>query len=366
MCLLFVAMFLFAQASNAATYPLNLTPGRSWPLSVIADSSRGFVYFDTTSGEYPPTGFSFGIINVTTHAVTKILPLDVNPGAMALNQRSGDVYVAGSTSIAVLDARNLSFVRQIAIGRPILSITYDSSVSQNLFVTSGNHVFSVNPQTGVIERNATFANHVDGIALDPANGRLFVGEYPYGGISVLNASSLAPLSTIALPGCCALQFALDDTTQVIYAATGTNFMYSVNAATDTFDKSVQVAPSAQNSTNSIVVDNNTGRVYVATSPGGSIIELDSAGNVVGHYEVQSQSQVAGMAVDTKTEELYATNYHQITVFDAARPRTFFFLIAVTGAVVAVATIGVYLFLRRRDNRERMQIQLGKQTEGGVQ
>jgi DNA-binding beta-propeller fold protein YncE len=361
--LLFVALFLFAQASNAATYPLNITPGRSWPLSIIADSSRGLVYFDTTSGEYPPTGFSFGIINTTTHAVTKILPLDVNPGAMTLNQKSGDVYVAGSTSIAVFDAGNLSFVRQIAIGRPILSMAYDSSVSQNLFVTSRNSVFSVNPRTGALERNATFANYVDGIALDPANGRLFVGEYPEGEISVLNASSLAPLGTIALPGCCALQFSLDVATQVMYAATGTNFMYAVNAATDTFDKSVQVAPSAQNSTNSIVVDNNTGRVYVATSPGGSIIELDSAGNVVGHYVVQSQSQVSGMTLDTKTEELYATNYHQITVFDAARPRTFFFLIVVTGAVVTVAAIGIYLFVRRRDNKGRMQIQLGRQTEG---
>ncbi|HMD78864.1 MAG TPA: hypothetical protein VKF39_02655, partial [Nitrososphaerales archaeon] len=273
---------------------------------------------------------------------------------------------AGSTSVAVLDGGNLSFVRQIVIGHPILSIAYDSSVSQNLFVTSGNTVFSVNPRTGTLERNATFANDVDGIALDPANGRLFVGEYPDGVISVLNASSLAPLSTIVLPGCCALQFAIDATTQVMYAATGTNFIYSVNAATDTFDKSVQVAPSAQNSTNSIVVDNETGRVYVATSPGGSIIELDSAGNVVGHYEVQSQSQVAGMAVDTKTEELYATNYHQITVFDAARPRTFFFLIAVTGVVVAVAAIGIFLFLRRRGNRERTQIQSGRQTEGRLQ
>ena len=358
--LLFAAILL-AQASNAATYPLNITPGRSWPISVTADSSRGLVYFDTTSGEYPPTGFSFGIINVTTHTVTKILPLEVNPGPIALDQRTGDVFVAGSTSIAVLDAGNQSFGKQIEVGRAILSMAHDGSVSPDIFVTSGNGVFAVNPQTGAIDRNVSFPSDVDGMALDPANGRLFVGEYPIGEISVLNATNLARIGTIGLPGCCALQLALDDGNQMLYAATGTGYVFSVNAATDAFDKSVLVAPSAQNSTNSIVVDNDTGRVYVASSPGGSIVVLDAAENVVGQYHVQSQ--VAGMAIDTKTEELYATNYHLLTVFDAARPRTFLLVIVAAGAVIAMAGVAVYFFMRRRDAIERARTKSGGQGEG---
>ena len=355
---LLLVTVMIAQSASASTYPLTITPGRSWPMFVVIDSSRGLVYFDATSGEYPPTGFSFGVINASTHEVTKILPLNLDSGPLALNQRTGDVYVAGqtTTAIAVFDAANQTFVRQIDIGRPILSMAYDSSVSGDIFISSGYQVLAVDPQTGEMLRNVTFANKVDGIALDSSNGRLYVGQYPQGGISVLQATSLAPVGTIGLPGCCALQFALDDRTQTLYAATGTNYVYVVNTETDTFVKSFQVTSSDQNSTNAIAVDNMTGRVFVATSPGGSILELDAVGDVIQHYDVQSQ--VAGLAVDTRTQELYATNYHQITVFDAARGRTFLLAIFIGVAVVAVGAVLVYLFIRRREERDRMKVQSG--------
>jgi DNA-binding beta-propeller fold protein YncE len=326
-------------------------------MSVIADSSRGLVYFDSTSGEYPPTGFSFGIINATTHDVIKVLPLDVNPGSLALDQRTGDVYVAGSTSIAVLDGENQSFVRDIEVGHQILSIAYDSSVSRDLFVTSGSSLFSLNPQTGAIVGNVTFADDLDGIQLDPSNGKLFVGQYPNGEISVLNSSDLAHVGTIGLPGCCALQFALDDRTQVLYAATGTNYVYVVNAAEDTLEKSLEVTQSSQNSTNAIVVDNMTGSVFVASSPGGSVVEIDGSSGSVSRV-LKVASQAAGLALDTRTQELYVANYHQLTVFDAKGAGTFLLAMVAVAAVVAAGAIGVYAFIRRRKDRERRQIEEG--------
>jgi DNA-binding beta-propeller fold protein YncE len=275
---------------------------------------------------------------------------------MALDQETGDVYVAGNTTIAVFDAADQTFVRQFDVGKPILSMAFDSSVSPDLFITSGHQVFAVNPRDGEVVGNSTFANSVDGLVLDPSNGRLYVGQYPQGGISVLEATSLESIGTIGLPGCCALQFALDDRTQMLYAATGNNYVYAVNAGTDTFVNSFQVTSSSQNSTNEIAVDNMTGRVYVASSPGGSILELNAVGDVVQHYQVQSQ--VAGLAVDTKTQELYATNYHEITVYDAAVGRTFLIAIIIAVAVVIAGGILVYIFMKRREGKERMEVQSG--------
>jgi DNA-binding beta-propeller fold protein YncE len=275
---------------------------------------------------------------------------------MVLDQETGDVYIAGNTSIAVYDLVNQTFVRGIDLGKPILSMALDSSVSPDLFVTSGYQVFVVNLQIGEVVRNMTFPNKIDGIVLDSSNGQLYLGQYPQGGISVVQATGLAPVGTIGLPGCCALQLALDDRTQTLYAATGTNYVYVVDTATDKFVKSFQVTSSDQNSTNEIAVDNVTGRVYVASSPGGSILELNTMGDIVQHYEVQSQ--VAGLAVDTKTQELYATNYHQITVFDAARGGTLLVAILIGVAAVVVGAIFVYLLVRRREERERMEVQSG--------
>lgn len=356
---LFLVILFLVQPAGASTYPLTITPGRSWPMSVVVDSARGLVYFDAVSGDNPPTGYSFGVINASTHDVIKVLPLDIDSGPMVLDQETGDVYVAGQTNMTVLvyDPDSQSFVRQINIDRPVLSMAFDGSVSQDLFFTSGYQVFSLNPQTGRVVGNVTLSNYVDGIVLDSSNGRLYVGQYPHGGISVLEAATLAPVGTIGLPACCALQLALDDRTQMLYAVTGTNNVYVVNAETDSFARSLQMTSSDQNSTNAIAVDNVTGSVYVASSPGGSILEVDGAGDVVQHFHVQSQ--VAALAIDTKTQELYATNYHQLTVFDASRSRTFPFVIFIGVTVVIVGAVFVYLFIRRREGRGRMEGRSGE-------
>jgi len=355
---LFLVVLFLAQTAGASTYPLTITPGRSWPMAIVTDSARGLVYFDATSGEYPPTGYSFGVINASTHEVMKILPLDIDAGPMVLDQETGYVYVAGQTNmtIVVYDPASQAFVRQINIGKPVRSMAYDRSVSQDLFFTSGHQVFALDPQSGELVGNVTLANYVDGIVLDSSNGRLYVGQYPGDVISVLEAASLAPLATIGVPGCCALQFALDDSTQMLYAVTGTSYVYVVDTETDSFVKSFQVTSSDQNSTNEIAVDNMTGRVYVASSPGGSIIEMDSAGDIEQHYQVQSQ--VAALAIDTKTQELYATNYHSITVYDAAGDRTFPVAIFIGVAAVVIGATLVYLFVRHKEGRGRTEVQTG--------
>ncbi len=295
------------------------------------------------------------MINMTTHEVVSVLELNVVPGPMALDQGSGDVYVAGSDSIAIYNGGSRNFTGEIAVGRPILGMTHNGNVSRDIFFTSGSGVFALDPLAGKMVANATLANGPNELALDPANGRLYVSEYLSAEIAVFQASTLTPLGAVKLPSCCAAQLALDPRTQMLYASTGSNHVYVVNAAADSFVGGVKVAPSPENSTNEIAVDSETGRVYVASSPGGSIIVLDGkAGVVTGALKVQTQ--VAGLAVDERTHELYATNYHQVTVFDVAGARPLLLLLAVGGAAVAVGVVGAYLFVRSRHARERTQVQ----------
>ena len=352
-----VLLLLTSQSAGGASYPISISYGRSWPLSIAVDSARGLVYVDSTSGENPPVGFTFGVINATSHSLIRSIPLDEIPGPVAFDQESGVAYVGGNISIQAFNAT--SAIKMVdTSGHQILGMTFDSSASPDIFFTSGSGVFALDPVSSEIVRNATVPNGPYWPVLDPDNGMLYVSEYISGGIAVLNASTLALVTTIALPSCCAAQMALDASTQTLYASTGRNSVYMVDAATDVFVKSAQVAQSSQNSTGPIAVDNVTDRVYVGSSPGGSILELDgSTGAVVGTFLVQSQ--VAGLAVDTKTQELYATNYHQVTVFDATKTRSFRLLFGlVLVAVAAVVVIAVFVLLRRRDERERMRVQSG--------
>jgi DNA-binding beta-propeller fold protein YncE len=356
--LVLLALFV-SQPVEAASYPVTITYGRSWPLSVVADSSRGLVYVDGTSGDYPPTGFTFGVINATTHQITKILPLDEIPGPIALDQSNGDVYVAGNYSIAVFDGATQNFSRLIEVGHPILNMIYDGNVSKDIFVAAGDEVYAFDPQTGAMVANATVKGGPQGMVVVPSNGMLYVSEYTMPEIAVFQASNLETAGTIALPTCCVSWLALNPKTQAIYGSTGTNYVDEINAGTNSFEKSLKVAQSSQNSTNAITVDDVTNRVYVASSPGGSVLELDgSTGAVVRTFLVGSDSQVAGLAFDTKTEELYATNYHLISVYSAARTRTFLLVLIIAVAAVVAAALLVYVFLRRRDERERARVQSG--------
>lgn len=358
---LFVLVVLLAQTASAASYPVEIPFGRSWPYSIVVDTGRGVAYVDAGSGDYPPTGFLFGVINVTTHSVVKTLPLDEVPGPMSLDEATGDVYVAGNNSVEVFRGAGGTNIIGTS-GHQVLRMAHDGNVSPYIFFTSGDKVFALNPQTSEVVRNVTVGNGPYGLIVDPATGTLFVSEYLAGDIAVLRASDLSAVATITLPSCCASEMALNTKTNTIYASTRTGFVDVIDARAEQFVKAVQVAPSAQNSTNAIAVDDLTGRVYVASSPGGSIIELASGGAVVGEFKVQSQ--VAGLAVDAKSGELYATNYHQITVFDASGARGYFKVALLGGAAIVASAVGVYFLLKRRNDAERAKTQSGNLARVG--
>ena len=348
MALLAVAVLalLLSQSAAAAAYPASISYGRSWPLSIAVDSARGLIYVDSTSGENPPVGYTFGVINATSHSLVRTMPLGEVPGPIAFDQATGDVYVAGSgnSSIEVFNAtRAIGFLE--TSGHPVLGMTYDGRVSPDIFFTSGDGVFALDPGSSKLVRSATLTDGPYSPVLDPADGLLYVSEYRSGKIAVLNASTLELVSTIALPSCCASKMAINPETQTLYASTGANTVDIVDLATARSEKSVPVAQSRQNATGPIAVDTETGRVFVGSAPGGSIVELDgSTGAVVGKLLVQSE--VAGLAVDTRTQELYATNYHQVTVFDAAGTGSFPLFFGLAPVAVAGAVVAAYLLSRR--------------------
>jgi len=345
---------LLARPAGALASPINIPYGQSWPLSVVVDSARGLLYVDALSGLYPPIGFSLGIISTTSHQVVKVLPLNDTPGPMVVDTTTGEVYVAGSHSIEVFYGENRSQVEEISVGNPILDMAFDPRVSHNLFFTSGNGVFALDPKTGVVVSHTTVAGEAGGVVIDPTSDRILVGDYVSPEIAIFQASTLASAGVINLPSCCAARLALDSNRHTIYATTGSNYIDVIDATAGTFLKTVTVAPSSGNSTNVLAVDNYTGRVFVSSSPGGSIIELSGQGGKILRSFAASY-EVAGLAYDSRTGALYATNYHQVTVFDVGRERPPILLILTVGslAVVLVASIFVF-FWRRRGGKQRVQ------------
>jgi DNA-binding beta-propeller fold protein YncE len=311
-------LLLLLLAAVPSTYgqstSTSIQYGRSWPRSMAVDGARGLVYVDGLSGIYPPTGYSFGIVNVTTRAVDRVVPLNVTAGEMAIDESSGNVYVAGSTSIEVFDGKTQAFAKEIKVGVPVFYILYDIG-SGNLFFTNGLHsVFEVDPRAGTVLGQASVGNGAEGLALDQSSGELFVADYLSGSISVLSSSALALEKTIALPSPCnPSQIALNQRTHLLYSTTGVNTIDVVDTAADTFVKTVTVAPLSTNSTSAIALDEATNSVFVLTGPGTTITQVDgSSDSVVGRLAVGSPAYE--LAVNQAKGELYVTVYHQISVF----------------------------------------------------
>ena len=350
-------VLLVSQPAEAVSSPISISYGRSWPMSIAVDSARGLIYVDSTSGENPPVGFTFGVVNATSRSLLRAFPLHEFPGPIAFDQATGEVFVAGAgnDTIEIFNATNAIGALGTS-GHQILGMTYDRSVSPDIFFTSGDGVFALDPGSSELVLSATVPGGPFWPVLDPANGMLYVSEYLSGEIAVLSASTLAPVSTIKLPSCCASEMAVNPKTQALYASTGTNVVDMVNVATGEFERSITVTGSPQNSTGPIALDAVNNRVYVGSSPGGSILELDGAtGAVVGTFLVQSQ--VAGLAIDTDAQELYATNYHQISVFDTKGAGSSQLLVVWATAAIAVAAVAVYA-LWRRGGRDRLKVQAG--------
>lgn len=350
-------LLLSLPAIYAQSNSVTIDYGRSWPRSIVVDTANGLAYVDGMSGIYPPTGYSFGIVNMSSHTLEKVLPLNVTAGEMALDPARGNLYIAGSDSIEVFDTGSQAFVGQIKIGLPIRYIIYDEGTG-NVFLTSGNAVYQLNPANGVTQRNASVGMAAEGIAVDPSDGELFVASYLSCSIAVLKASTLELTTTIHLPApCYPSQVALDPQRHKLYVASGTNAVDVVDTRLNSFEDSIAVSPGSSNATIAITLDARTGNVFVLTAPGTSVTQVDaSTGRVVERFQLTSGAYE--MATNEATGELYVTVYHDIQVFSPSfnQPETILPLLVWAAVLLAILVAATFMLLRPRSRNPKLESQ----------
>jgi DNA-binding beta-propeller fold protein YncE len=343
-----VLTLLCSPASSAQAGPVTIDYGRSWSRSIVIDSARGVAYVDGVSGEYPPTGYSFGIINTSTHTLERVLGLNVTAGEMALDPATGNVYVAGEDSIEVFQESTQSFTRVMKVGVPIMYILSDNALGE-LFVTAKGAVYEFDPVSGRVLRNATVGVAAEGMAIDASTGDLYVADYLSCKMAVLKATSLSLVASVDLPApCYPSQIAFDGQTGYLYVASGSNSVDVINTADNKFERSITVSADSSNSTFAIAVDERSGSVFVLSEPGTTITQLDgSTGYVVGSFRLTSVAYE--MTVDQTTGELYVSVYHQVEVFEPLQNQSWApFPVAVEAiALIAVLAALAFVLLRRR-------------------
>lgn len=342
-----VLVLLATPAAFAESTQVNIDYGRSWPLSLAIDSARGVVYLDGESGIYPPTGFSFGIINSTSGALQKVLPLPGEPGELALDESTGTVYVAGATAVNVFDSRTQSFGKQLAVGLPISDVVYDN-FSNRLLLTSGGAVYQLDPSTGKVLGSMPVGRSAQGIAVDWVNGEVYVADYLSASVSVLRAGDLSLLKAISLPApAFPSSLTFDRARNAVYATTDGSSILTIDTKTGSVVRRIDLSSAGIEAASVISLDEKDGLLFVASNPGNSVVEVDAtSGAVLAMYPVAST--VYEMAFDQATGRLYATNYHQVTVITPSHRTPYTMLLAVVAVVslALIASLLTFLYSRR--------------------
>jgi DNA-binding beta-propeller fold protein YncE len=325
----------------AAGGETNLTFGRSWPLSVAIDSRRGVAYVDAESGDYPPTGFTFGIINSASGTVEKTLGFPAVPGRIAIDEATGTVYVGSGESINVFDPKTNSFGIPLKVGQPIFDLTFDN-ISGDLLLTSGNMVYKLDPSTGSITASAKAGASAEGLAIDWVRGEIYVADYLSASVSVLRESDLAPVATIALPSpSYPSELAIDRARGEVYVTTDENSILVLGLATKNVLRTIPLGAGGITASSAISLDERDGLAFVSSNPGSSIVEVDeSNGEIVSKFAVNST--VYEMAFDQATGRLFATNYHQVTIITPASPSAHspLTVAVVVGVAICIAAVAV--------------------------
>jgi DNA-binding beta-propeller fold protein YncE len=343
-----VAILLFTPVLQSGSNVVNIAYGRSWPRSIIIDSARQLVFVDGVSGEYPPDGFSFGLVTLTNSSLGKVLGLPGIGGDLALDVGTETVYAAGQTSVTVIDGLNMSIERTIAVKIPIFGMVFDSTTG-HLLLTSGNSVFQLDPASGKLLRNATVGQAAEGMAVDPASGLFYVANYLSSSVSVLRTSDLSTVKTVQLPKqTYPSQLSLDTKRGVLFVTTDGQTVVKVSSSGFGVLGDLHISNSNSNGTYAIALDQIRDRIFVATEPGTTVTELNATtGAHLSSFAVAAA--VVEMAVDQSTGKLYVTDYHQITAFtptdvpnsgrQLSQPEVF----ALVAVAIAAAAASVYVW-----------------------
>jgi DNA-binding beta-propeller fold protein YncE len=203
---------------NAATHRLYVTEqtGTDGDLAIaVIDTTTGKLITAVPIGPYGdyydnPFGLA---VNAKTNTVYASNPLDGyvytldgatnsvrrvavggEPGGIAVNTVTNQVFVTGARNVTVLNGRSASVVRRVASGSRTRGIAVDVARNKIYATTNGGGFLVIDGRTLNAGQVLTHGLKPNGIAIDPANGTIVVANGFNANVSVYNDDRAAGIS----------------------------------------------------------------------------------------------------------------------------------------------------------------------------
>jgi YVTN family beta-propeller protein/YD repeat-containing protein len=209
-------------------------------------------------------------------------------------------------------------VTNITVGSQPTGVLYDAQ-NHRVYVANyaGESVSVIDPTTMKVVKTIDTHHNAWELALDPANGQLFVTNGDVGAVSIINTTS-EKLAMLLKVGCHhAVGAVYDAQTGYVYVECDiSSELAVVNPVSDTVLGYIEVHGGASNS--GIAIDPTTEQLFVADFSGNRITAVNTSSNLV-------QSQIPGIAspdgtfYDPLSNTVYATLHYsaQVALVDAS-------------------------------------------------
>lgn len=250
------------------------------------------------------------------------IPVGDSPVAVGVNPFSHRVYVANyyGNSVSVIDGTSDVVTATVPTGSwsiPIAVVANPVATPARAYVAEfwSNEITVIdetsNAASATITSNGVHAGGPRALALNPsgATPKLYAADYGAANISVFNAETYAPITTIGVgtqPRALGI-FSSVPRTRIYVANRGSNTVSIIDGSTDTIVDTLSVgsAPKA------IAVDTTTGYAYVTCEGSDSVVVIDDSDEITATVGVGDRP--IGIAVDEAGGRVFVGNYNDGTV-----------------------------------------------------
>lgn len=317
--LVYVANMLSDNVSvldPATEQPLTSISVGIWPVGVAVDATTDEVYVTNSwyNGLNPSlSADSVSVIDTTTNRTVATIPVGEIPEGIAVDAAAGEVFVANSESnnVSVIATATLTVRHTLPVGSLPTGIAFDplnGVVYTANFGSLNVTAIATNP-LGVVGAIAT-AILPGALAVDPADGNLFVanGAPLASSVEVVNESTdqiVAQVPTGVEPGGIVQGIAVDPDNGEVYVANTLSDSVTVIAGT-TLQVVATVAVGGYPS--GIAVDPATGDVFVTDRDSNELSVIDGTTNTLSTTITSPAFDLpGGIAFDPANGLLYVAN-----------------------------------------------------------
>jgi YVTN family beta-propeller protein len=238
----------------------------------------------------------------------------VHPKGIAVNPSTDSIYIANysTRNVSVIDGSTNIVIRSIDVGNAPQGIARNPSTNY-IYVTNqvSSNVSVIDGSTNCVVATVSVGSLPNGVAVNPISNLIYVANQGSNTVSVIDGATNSVITTVNV-GSQPVGIAVNSNTNRVYVAnagTSNNNVSVIDGSTNSVITTVNVGGAQA----AIAVNPSTNRIYVTLN--NSVLVIDGASSsVVSSVQVGSGSWSGwGIAVNSNTNFIYASNYSKSTV-----------------------------------------------------